>query len=93
MKYRSWEEFRGGRNISQLTDVIVKGLRDSNVEDPLSRVTVEFLCSYNNIRKLGDHIAHNANQTEIKKAVMMKKNSQDGSQLEELYKFVFPIPI
>jgi hypothetical protein len=93
MKCESWDKFRDGRNTSQLTDVIVKGLHDSNIVDPLSRETVEFLCSYNNIRRLGDEIAHHASQTEIKKAVMMKKNSQDGSQLEELYQFVYPIRV
>ena len=89
MKYKNWQELRKGRNIPQLTDMIVQGLSEVNTGDPLSRETVVFLCSYNNIRKHGDQIAHNASQIEIKNAVMMGKNSQDGLKLEELYKFVF----
>jgi len=88
--YGSWDQFRDGKNVSQLTNVIIDELHKENVVDPLSRETVEFLCSYNNIRRHGDYIAHNASQTEIKHAVMMKKNSQEGLQLEELYEFVFP---
>ena len=57
--------------------------------DPLSQETVLFLCSFNNIRKLGDYFAHNATQPEIKKAVMTKMNSEEGLRLEELYQFVY----
>ena len=90
MESKSWIELRGSRTILQLTDVIVNGLRRENVVDPLSRKTVVFLCSYNNIRLRGDRIAHNASQLEIKNAVMLEKNSEDSLQLEELYQFVYP---
>ena len=89
MNYKCWNDLHKGRDFPQLTDMIVKGLRKENVVDPLSRETVVFLCSYNNIRLRGGEIAHNASQIEIKNAVMMEKNSQDSLQLEELYQFVF----
>lgn len=93
MNYNSWDEFREGRNVPELTDMILKGFRELKVVDPLSHETVAFLCSYNNFRKHGDHIAHNATQIEIKNAVIMKRNSQNGLQLEELYQFVYHIAI
>lgn len=92
MKYNTWDELRGGREIHPLTDLILEGLLSVN-EDSLSRDTVFFLCSYNNVRKEGDRIAHNASQNEIKNAVMTKRNSTDGMQLEELYKFVYATSI
>ena len=88
MDYKSWDELREGRNISQLTNLIVKRLHEVNAHH-LSQETVVFLCSYNNVRKEGDRVAHNASQNEIKNAVIMQKNSQDGLKLKELYQFVF----
>jgi hypothetical protein len=89
MKYKSWDELREGRSAGRMTDMIIEALQKQNVVDHLSRRTLEFLCSYNNIRKVADRIAHEATQNEIKDAVMKEKNSQDGSRLEELYQFVF----
>jgi hypothetical protein len=58
------------------------------------RETVVFLCSYNNIRRDGNHFAHSASQGEIRDAVENKSiDSQDRRFLEQLYKFVFRVPI
>lgn len=74
MGYNSWDELRKGRNTHQLTDVIVEGLRKVKDVYPLSRETVEFLCSYNNIRQiLANHVAHNASQIEIQKLSTWKR--------------------
>ena len=70
--YKTWVAFQKGRSASELKDVVVEKLCNLKVVDPLSQKTVLFLCSFNNIRMLGDHFAHNATQPEIKKAVMTK---------------------
>ena len=93
MGYKSWDELRRDSD-PHVTDVIVEGLRNRDDVDPLSRETVEFLCAFNNIQQMhGNYIAHNASQIEIKNAIMLKRNSQDGLHLEELYQFAFPTPI
>ena len=93
MNFKSWDEFRGGKNVNQLTELIIKGFQEGNVNRRLSQETVLFLCSYNNVRKDGDRVAHTASQNEIKDAVIMQKDSQDGVKLTELYYYVFPAPI
>jgi hypothetical protein len=92
MKFECWEDLRQDNNsISQLTDTILRGL--ANVEDRLSRETVVFLCSYNNIRRDGNYFAHSASQMEIRDAVEKKSiDSQDRRFLEQLYQFVFHVP-
>jgi hypothetical protein len=93
MNYKSWHEFRKRRNIFELTDEIVKGLHKLGIAEPLSGETVAFLCSFNNIRENGDQVAHNATRIEIENAVKLQKSSQDGPQLEELYRFVYNVAI
>lgn len=74
-----------------MTDVIVEKLRKAKGVGRLSRETVRYLCAFNNIRQMqGNYNAHNADQVEIRNAVMLEKNSQDAPQLDELYHFVFP---
>lgn len=90
MNYNTWVEFRGNKNSSELTNVIVKGLRDLEVMGPLSQETVAFLCSYNNIRKDGDEAAHEATQIELQNSVETKKDTEDGLKLAELYRFCYP---
>ena len=92
MSYKSWDELLKGISIPQLIDQILKALREVNM-DHLSQETVVFICSYNNVRKEGDRVAHNASRNEIKEAVNMQNNCQDGLKLTELYQFVFTTPV
>lgn len=93
MNFKNWDEFREGKNVNQMTEMIIKVFQERNENPRLSRETVVFLCSYNNVRKDGDRVAHTASQNEIKDAVIMQKNSQDGVKLTELYYFVFSTAI
>ena len=82
----NWDDFRQGKTISQLTDMIISGL--ANVEDGPSREAVIYLCSYTNVRRNGSYSAHNASQMEIKYAVETT-DSRDRLFLEQFYRFIY----
>ena len=59
-----------------------------------SRDAVEFLCSYNNVRRDGNYHAHNASEDEIRHAVLTKQvGSQDREFLKQLFEFIFRCPV
>ena len=99
IEYKTWGDFLNACNKDEakMVNIIVNGLRNPDLKvvvvHPPSKETLEFLCSYNNIRRLADNIAHDASPIEIQQAILMNKNSEDGLPLQELYNFVFPNPI
>ena len=83
---RAWDELcRRGR----VHDLILKRLED--VAAPLSLQIVNFLCAFHNVRRhAGNDAAHKASQEEIHMAVLSELNSVDGTELQELYHFIYP---
>ena len=90
MQCESWEDLQD--NDISLPDKIMQGL--ANVQHGLSQEAVTFLCSYNNVRRDGNYSAHVASQGEIKEAIETKPvSSQERRYLEQLYEFVFSVPV
>ena len=92
--YGTWDDLSRaqaqGENNS-LSDMIMQGL--GNIQHGLSQEAVKFLCTYDNIRRDGNHFAH-ASEAEIKNAVETKSIcSQERRFLEQLYEFVFNVSV
>ncbi|KAF8887848.1 hypothetical protein CPB84DRAFT_1786619 [Gymnopilus junonius] len=68
----------------------MRTLVQANIQYCPSRDAVDFLCTYNNVRREGNYRAHNASQAELRDAVTTKPiESQDRLFLEQLYQFIF----
>ena len=88
LKSNSWEDLRENRNIQQLVDFVYWRLY--NVPNCPSRDAVQFLCSYNNIRREGNAAAHSATVEEMRDAVVTKQlETRDRRCLEQVFKFAF----
>ena len=56
----------------------------------ISRDTILFLCSYNNVRREGNTAAHTATVKEMRDAVTTKQlDKRDRRCLEQVFKFAF----
>jgi regulator of replication initiation timing len=87
-KYESWEDLRQNKTIFQLTQTVDALV--ANTPHCPSHDAIEFLCSYNNVRRQGNAAAHTASQEEIKEAVTTKKlETRERQCLEEIYAFIF----
>jgi len=84
----SWEDLRGNKTIYELTSSILDTLRD--FPHCPSRDTIQFLCSYNNVRRAGNVAAHTASQDDIKAAVTTKGlGTRERECLEQIYGFLY----
>lgn len=87
-KSNAWEDLRENRNIQQLVDFVYLGL--NNAPNCPSRDTIQFLCSYNNVRREGNTAAHTASVGEMRDAVTTKLlETRDRRCLEQVFKFAF----
>lgn len=85
----SWEELRGSRNLDDQVDFIFRQLSIQCGRSPLTPSCVRFLCSYNNIRRLGNLAAHRATKDNIRRAIFTQTIDQNRSWLEMLFNFTF----
>ena len=94
MEISSWEDLRNNRDEQNLTGAIMLVLTQANLQYCPSRDAVEFLCSYNNVRRDGNYRAHNASKDEIRDAVLTKQvGSQDRQYLTQLFEFIYKCPV
>ncbi|KIJ65355.1 hypothetical protein HYDPIDRAFT_110397 [Hydnomerulius pinastri MD-312] len=87
LNQESWDDMRGGRTSSQLVSYLDDELKHHNLFSSLSWDALEFLCSYNRVRREGNRAAHQATQANIRDAIMSCDTGRP--QLEEIYKFRF----
>jgi len=88
IKCDTWEDLRQDKSIYHLTEHVYTHLADT--EYPPSRGAVQFLCSYNNVRRSGNSVAHTAKPEEVKAAVTTKQlESTERRWLEQLYIFTY----
>jgi hypothetical protein len=87
-EFSTWEDLRQDHTIQQLADIVSRRL--ANIPDCPSRDAIQFLCSYNNVRREGNSAAHTATLTEIRDAVMTKPlDTQERMRLEQVFRFTF----
>jgi len=90
----SWDDLPNHHDEQELTGVIMQALAQAGLQYCPSRDAVEFLCSYNNVRRDGNYHAHNASKDEIRNAILTKQiGSQDRRFLTQLFEFIFRCPI
>jgi hypothetical protein len=92
IKCDTWEDLRQDKSIYNLTEHVYAHLADT--EHPPSRGAVQFLCSYNNVRRSGNSVAHTAKPEEVKAAVTTRQlESTERRWLEQLYMFTYGEPV
>jgi len=92
LKYETWEDLRRNRFVSELSSDIYQLL--SQISQRPSYETIEFVCSYNNIRRDGNAAAHQATQEEMREAVTTKRvETKERRCLEEMYLYVFGMEV
>jgi hypothetical protein len=85
---QNWENLRGNRTIQQLVVFMHEGLKGK--PNCPTRDTIQFLYSYNNVRRDGNDAAHSASIGDMRVAVTTKTpDSRDRRCLEQLFKFAF----
>ncbi|KAF8650066.1 hypothetical protein AX16_005430 [Volvariella volvacea WC 439] len=83
----SWESLRENRSVYQLKNHIFKSLPAATRP---SLEAIEFLCSYNNVRRDGNAAAHDASKEDVRTAVIGKPvESKDRRCLEEMYVYTY----
>jgi hypothetical protein len=88
----TWEDLRENKSALLLADEIYA--RIANAEHSPSREAVRFLCSYNNVRRSGNNVAHTAKPEEVKAAVLTKQlDSKERNLLEQLYTFTYELSV
>ena len=89
----SWAELIKNRSVEQVITAIDLALTKAGTQDSPPLDTIQYLCSYNNVRKDGNYHAHNATQEEMRDAVLTKRlDSQERVTLTYLFQFVFGQP-
>lgn len=84
----TWEDLRQDQTIQHLADIVSQRL--ANIPNCPSRDAIQFLCSYNNVRREGNNVAHTATLAEIRDAVMTKSlDTQERTRLEQVFRFTF----
>lgn len=85
MGLQNWDDLHQDGELESITNKILEGLALAGLQHSLSREAIEFLHSYNNVRRDGNHFAHSASENEIKEAVQTKPLcSQERCYLEHL---------
>jgi len=69
LHHDSWEELRGERTIAELLKILRNSPAISAVQFPPTNSALEFLCSFNNVRRDGNTAAHSATLQEMQDAV------------------------
>jgi hypothetical protein len=88
LSYDTWEDLRNNRNMHELAHYIIHRL--AHVSDCPSHEAIFFLCSYNNVRRDGNTAAHEADQEDVRAAVLRKPiDSKDRRCLEEMYMYTY----
>ncbi|KAG2745771.1 hypothetical protein P692DRAFT_2077881 [Suillus brevipes Sb2] len=88
--HESWEGLRADCNVSQFADDIFNKLKKKGVSYTPPHQAIDFLCSYNNIRRAGNTAAHTAKEEEVRHAVLTQPlESQDREHLENLFTFAY----
>ncbi|KIM73213.1 hypothetical protein PILCRDRAFT_829303 [Piloderma croceum F 1598] len=88
----TWEDLRQDKSIYNLAEHVYAHLADT--EHPPSRGAVQFLCSYNNVCRSGNSVAHTAKPEEVKAAVTTRQlESTERRWLEQLYMFTYEEPV
>ncbi|KAI0924170.1 hypothetical protein AcW1_006359 [Taiwanofungus camphoratus] len=87
-----WEDLCKGWNMHALTEFVVQGL--ANTQPHPSREALQFLCSYNNIRRDGNITAHMAREDDLRRAITSNPiESPDQLFLEQIFGFIFLHPV
>ncbi|KAG2742612.1 hypothetical protein P692DRAFT_20956213 [Suillus brevipes Sb2] len=88
--HESWEGLRSTCTVSQLADDIFDKLKKKGVSHTPPHQAIDFLCSYNNIRRAGNTAAHTAKEEEVRHAVLTQPlESRDREYLENLFTFAY----
>ncbi|KIM72202.1 hypothetical protein PILCRDRAFT_744773 [Piloderma croceum F 1598] len=88
----TWEDLRQDKSIYNLAEHVYAHPADT--EHPPSRGAVQFLCSYNNVRRSGNSVAHTAKAEEVKAAVTTRQlELTERWWLEQLYMFTYGEPV
>jgi hypothetical protein len=90
LHHDSWEELRGERTIAELLKILRNSPAISAVQFPPTNSALEFLCSFNNVRRDGNTAAHSATLQEMQDAVRTKAlDTKERASLESLYAFAY----
>jgi hypothetical protein len=86
----SWEDLRGQQTMAQLLITLQGHPTLTSVQYPLTSSGLNFLCSFNNVRRDGNTAAHTATQQEVRDAVQTKAlDKQERRSLENVYAFAY----
>ena len=86
----SWEDLRGDQTIAELLLTLQGNPALTNIQFPLTSLGLDFLCSFNNVRREGNAAAHTATKDAVREAVQRKPlDKTERISLEELYKFTY----
>ena len=90
LHHDSWEDLRGEQTIAQLLHRLQNHPALTRVQHPPTSLGLEFLCSFNNVRRDGNTAAHTATQQEVRDAVQTKAlDKKERASLEALYAFTY----
>ena len=90
LHHESWEDLRRDQTIAELLLTLQDNPALTNIQYPLTNLGLDFLCSFNNVRRDGNAAAHTATKDEVRDAVQRKPlDKKERISLEELYKFTY----